>query len=220
MELGILALRGFSDMTEKGRDLMVRDKFIASQRSCDLRRHLDGAAPETSILDSCRVWESHGEPEDIEDRSQNLSCRQQILPISARTISKSKSGVGSLGPATIGLPRRADHSMADRELLMRTVLEVVRECWETDMNDEGDRKKTLMDPVGPRMRRVMSTGGEEVRKLSAGRPLSAEAVEFSPAPAREQHRRQGRRTMPIGTSGINPTQVAELPLSKVGGGGQ
>ena len=86
-ELGILALRGFSDMTEKGRDLMVQDKFIASQRSCDLRRHLDGAAPGTSILDiadSFRVWESHGEPADIEDRSQNLSCRQQILPIPAQ----------------------------------------------------------------------------------------------------------------------------------------
>ena len=51
----------------------------------------------------------------------------------------------------------------------------------------------------------MSTGGEEVRKLSARRPLSAEAVEYSPAPAREQHRRAGRRTIPIGTSGINPT---------------
>ena len=65
----------------------------------------------------------------------------------------------------------------------------------------------------------MSTGGEEVRKLSAGMPLSAEAVEFSPAPAREQHRQVGRRTMPIGTSGIKPTQVEELPLSKAGGGG-
>ena len=65
----------------------------------------------------------------------------------------------------------------------------------------------------------MSTGGEEVRKLSAGMPLSAEAVEFSPVPAREQHRQAGRRTMPIGTSGINPTQVEELPLSKAGGGG-
>ena len=57
-ELGVLALRGFSHMTEKGRDLMVRDKFIASQRSSDLRRHLDGAAPGTSIrdiADSCRV---------------------------------------------------------------------------------------------------------------------------------------------------------------------
>ena len=109
-ELGILALRGFSDMTEKGRDLMVRDKFIASQRSCDLRRHLDGAAPETSIrdiADSCRVWESHGEPADIEDRSQ-------IVPIPARTISKPKSGVGSLGPVKIGLPQRTDHNITDR----------------------------------------------------------------------------------------------------------
>ena len=66
---------------------------------------------------------------------------------------------------------------------------------------------------------VKSTGGEEVRKLSAGQPLSAEAVEFSPAPATEQHRRPGRRTMSIGTGGISPTQVAELPLSKAGGGG-
>ena len=51
MEFGILALRGFSDMKEKARDLMVRNKFIASQRSCDLRRHLDSATPETSIVD-------------------------------------------------------------------------------------------------------------------------------------------------------------------------
>ena len=36
-ELGILALRGFSDMKEKARDLMVRNKFIAAQQSCDLR---------------------------------------------------------------------------------------------------------------------------------------------------------------------------------------
>ena len=36
MELGILALRGFSDMKETARDLMVRNKFIASQQSCDL----------------------------------------------------------------------------------------------------------------------------------------------------------------------------------------
>ena len=66
----------------------------------------------------------------------------------------------------------------------------------------------------------MSTGGEEARKLSTGRPLSAEAVEFSPALAREQHRRQGRRTMPIRISGINLTQVAELPYPKWGGGGE
>ena len=84
-------------MKEKARDLMVRDKFIASQRSCDLRRHLDGAAPETSILDivdSCRIWESHGEPADTEQNGQSLECRQRILPRPSPKISNSGSGVG------------------------------------------------------------------------------------------------------------------------------
>ena len=45
-------------MKEKARDLMISNKFIAAQRSCDLRRHLDGAAAEASIgdiVDSCRI---------------------------------------------------------------------------------------------------------------------------------------------------------------------
>ena len=70
-ELGMLALRRFSDMKEKARDLMVRNKFIASQQSSDLRRHLDSATPETSIVDiadSCRIWESHAEPIAIKYR--------------------------------------------------------------------------------------------------------------------------------------------------------
>ena len=129
-------------MKEKARDLMVRDKFIASQGSCDLRRHLDGAAPETSIrdiADSCRIWESHGEPADIEDSGQSLKRRQRILPRPSPTISNSGSGVGGMGPATNSLPRRVDHNMADRERLIRTVLKVVRERRGTDTNDERDR---------------------------------------------------------------------------------
>ena len=45
-------------MKEKDRDLMVCNKFIASQQSCDLRRHLDSATSETSIVDivdSCHI---------------------------------------------------------------------------------------------------------------------------------------------------------------------
>ena len=58
MELGILAVRGFADMNEKARDLMIRNKFIAAQRTCELSRHLDGAAAEASIgniVDSCQI---------------------------------------------------------------------------------------------------------------------------------------------------------------------
>ena len=63
-ELGILAVRGFADMGERARNLMIHNKFIAAQQSCELRRHLDGAAADASIrdiVDSCRVWESHTE---------------------------------------------------------------------------------------------------------------------------------------------------------------
>ena len=44
----------------------VRDRFIARQAECSLRRHLDSVGPDTpirDIVDSCRVWESHAERE-------------------------------------------------------------------------------------------------------------------------------------------------------------
>ena len=66
MELGILAVRGFGDMGKRARDSMVRDTFIAAQRNCGLRCHLDGVSSDASIrdnVDSCRVWESHSDRE-------------------------------------------------------------------------------------------------------------------------------------------------------------
>ena len=120
MELGILALRGFSDMKEKARDLMVRNKFIASQQSCDLRRHLDSAKPETSIVDivdSCRIWESHAEPVAIENWCQD--------PVYSQATGSSEFRVGSVMPVLDESPRRVSHSSADREFLIRNVLEAV-----------------------------------------------------------------------------------------------
>ena len=74
-ELGTLAARGFGDMGKRARDAMIRDKLIAAQRHCRLRRHLDGVPPETpiwEIVDSCRVWESLSDrvpnSEDVQDR--------------------------------------------------------------------------------------------------------------------------------------------------------
>ena len=67
-ELGILAIQGFEDMKEEARDTMIRDKFIAGQRQCALRQQLDGFAQDTpigEIVDSCRVWESHSDPDGI-----------------------------------------------------------------------------------------------------------------------------------------------------------
>ena len=61
-ELGILAVQRCEDMGKCTCDLMIRNKFIAAQRSCELRRYLDGASSDASIREivySCRVWESH-----------------------------------------------------------------------------------------------------------------------------------------------------------------
>ena len=63
-ELEILAVRGFGDMGKCARNLMVRDRFIAAQRSVGLCRHLDSILPDTpirDIVDRCCVWESHSE---------------------------------------------------------------------------------------------------------------------------------------------------------------
>ena len=80
-DLGMLALQGFGDMKEQARDIMIRDKFIDGQEQCALRRQLDGFAPGTpigEIVDSCRIWESHSDPDQnvrnqIGSESENQS---------------------------------------------------------------------------------------------------------------------------------------------------
>ena len=67
-DLGMLAIQGFGDLKEQARDTMIRDKFIAGQEQCALRRQLDGFAQDTpigEIVDSCRVWESHSDSDRI-----------------------------------------------------------------------------------------------------------------------------------------------------------
>ena len=120
----MLALRGFSDMKEKARDLMVRNKFIASQQSCDLRRHLDSATPETSIVDivdSCRIWESHAEPVAIKHRCQDTEYRKPKLLMPPPATDSSVFTVESVMPTSDESPRRGSHSSADRELLIRVL---------------------------------------------------------------------------------------------------
>ena len=59
-------------MKEQARDTMIRDKFIDGQEQCALRRQLDGFAPGTpigEIVDSCRVWESHSDPDQNAEKT-------------------------------------------------------------------------------------------------------------------------------------------------------
>ena len=61
-----LAVKAFGDMGQMARLRLIRDRFIAGHSSCELRRYLDSVPPETPIrdvVDRCRVWESHADPE-------------------------------------------------------------------------------------------------------------------------------------------------------------
>ena len=53
-------------MGQTARLRLIRDRFIAGHGSCELRRYLDCVPPDTplrDIVDRCRVWESHANPE-------------------------------------------------------------------------------------------------------------------------------------------------------------
>ena len=72
---------------------------------------------------------------------------------------------------------------------------------------------------GGSARRMTSVGRNDARKKSATRPVSAGAVEFSPAPAPERNERAGRKTKSSRTGEISPTAVVEPPYRQRGGGG-
>ena len=190
-ELGILPLRGFSDMKEKARDLMVHNKFIAAQRSCDLRRHLDGAAPEASIgdiVDSCRIWESHAEPIAIDNWWQDPVYSQPTLlrrPPATCGSARLQYKVGSVMPASNESPRRVMHSSVDRELLIRNVLEAVGARRMLIQNGRGGRELELllrdMPPVGSvHGRKDIPAGGSASRGNAPtnGRPVGPWPVFF------------------------------------------
>ena len=66
--LETLAVKAFGDMGQTARLRLIRDRFIiiAGHGSCELRRYLDCVPPDTplrDIMDRCRVWESHTDPE-------------------------------------------------------------------------------------------------------------------------------------------------------------
>ena len=79
-DLGILAIQGFGDMRKQACDTMIRDKFIAGQNHCALRRQLDSFAQDTpigEIVNSCRMWESHSDSDRMEGERVELEDNNQ-----------------------------------------------------------------------------------------------------------------------------------------------
>ena len=73
---------------------MIRDKFIAGQEQCALRRQLDGFAQGTpigEIVDSCRVWESHSDSNWVAKKGYDSEIGNQSGD--SRTRARRKVGV-------------------------------------------------------------------------------------------------------------------------------
>ena len=134
-ELGILAVRGFADMGESARDLMIRNKFIAAQQSCDdIWMELQRMLPlETLwiVVEFGKVTrrpDTFGSDRQDPDGSRSVS---QVTVLDKSHLATAKPAplqqdVGHVVSMPGGSPPRVTHSSADRELLIQSVLEAVR----------------------------------------------------------------------------------------------
>ena len=152
-DLGMLAIQGFGDMREQARDTMIRDKFIAGQEQCALRRQLDGFAQDTpigEIVDSCRVWESHSDSNRI--AKKNVDSKAETQSGDSRTWERNK--------VTVVVDRREPEMEVRKEDRKPKWIERLGVLWQECLT-ENDRKQSrspgnergfvrVGQPLGPR----------------------------------------------------------------------
>ena len=104
--LETLAVKVFGDMGQTARLRLIRDHFIAGHSSCELSRYLDSVPPETpmrNVVDRCRVWESHADPEI---RRVSKPGPEPVYP--AYVVGESDDGVDEVQVATINQPDQVE----------------------------------------------------------------------------------------------------------------
>ena len=79
-------------------------------------------------------------------------------------------------------------------------------------NVSGPRRGMQPAGISGPARRLAPVRGNDIKGRSAVRPLSVEAVEFSPALVAEKNLISGRKTMFSGAGGIAPAVVADPPV--------
>ena len=111
----------------------LRNRFIAGQVECALRRHLDSMGPDApmrDIVDSCRVWESHAEVTDSWGGGQDPEYPRaiyQVVKDSQSPVALEESDVldqirRHLLPKPAVSPPKATPIPSDRDLLIQRLL--------------------------------------------------------------------------------------------------
>ena len=101
--LETLAVKAFGDIGQTAVPAAYSRSFIAGHSSCELRRYLDSVPPETpirDIVDCCRVWESHADPEI---RRVSKPGPEQIF--SAYVVGDSDNGFDEIRVAAVTKPK-------------------------------------------------------------------------------------------------------------------
>ena len=159
----MLAIQGFGDMREQARDTMIRDKFIAGQEQCALRRQLDGFAQDTpigEIVDSCRVWESHSDSNRIAE--QNVDSKTEKQSGDSRKWERNK--------VTVVVDKREPEMEVRKEVVKPKWIEQLEVLWQECLS-ETDWKQSrspgnkrgfgrVGQPLGPRrIKAPLTLGG-------------------------------------------------------------
>ena len=136
IELETLARREFMDVDLKIQLQMVRYRFIDGQADRSLRRHLDSLGPNTPMIemvDSCRIWERHCEPE-IRPRMgadrgpvhmTGQVSEDRPIPAIPSDMESVKEMIRRLLPTPATLPLQAAPKYADRDILVRQLMETI-----------------------------------------------------------------------------------------------
>ena len=115
---------------------MVRDRFMDGQADRLLRRHLDSLGPNTPMIemvDSCRIWERHCEPEIRPRMGMDRGpvhmtgqvSEDRPIPAIPSEMESVEEMIRRLLPTPAPPPLQAAPKYADTDILVRQLMETI-----------------------------------------------------------------------------------------------
>ena len=136
IELETLARSAFMDVNLNTQLQMVRDRFIDGQADRSLRIHLASIKPSTQMIemvDSCRIWERHCEPEIRPRMGTNKGpvpmasqvAEDRPIPEIPSEIESVEAMIRKLLPTPATPTLQAAPKDMDRDILVRQLMEMI-----------------------------------------------------------------------------------------------
>ena len=174
IELETLTRKAFLDVDIKIQLQMVRDRFIDGQADRSLHRHLDSLGANTPMIemvDSCRIWERHCEPEIRPRMSTDRGpihvtawvSEEGPMPAIPPEMESAEDTIRRLLPTPAPLPLQAAPKYTDRDTLVRQLMETI--CPDRPKSAIPSEMESVEDTIGrllPTLAPPPLTGGPEI----------------------------------------------------------